>query len=436
MEIAAINRESDKRPIAKEHLNSVVEEVLNGTSFIDIHTHLFAPALGNLGLWGIDDLLTYHYLEAEFFRYSSMPPAQYWKLTKPQRADVIWRTLFLENTPISEAARGVVLVLDALGLNPAATSLAPLREFFRKQNLIDYIARILRLSGVSDVVMTNDPLDPEEEAAWKNGGELDSQFYASLRLDRILNDWNSHYRYLSEQGYPVERDANETTLTSLRRFLSSCVARIRPVYMAVSLPDTFTFPGEDVRNTLLTGAVLPACHEFQLPLALMIGVRRQVNPALRLAGDASGRADMRSIAALCEQFPDNRFMVSVLSRENQHELCVYARKFRNLLPFGCWWFLNNPSIVEEITRERLEMLGTTFIPQHSDARVLEQLIYKWRNTRRTMAPLLAKAYTLLMEDGRGITKEDVRRDIYRLFRGNFEHWTNRTINNANSSSPG
>ena len=56
------------------------------------------------------------------------------------------------------------------------------------------------------------------------------------------------------------------------------------------------------------------------------------------------------------------------------------------MPFGCWWFLNNPSIVEEITRERLELPGTTFIPQHSDARVLEQVIYKWRNTGATLAP--------------------------------------------------
>jgi hypothetical protein len=30
----------------------------------------------------------------------------------------------------------------------------------------------------------------------------------------------------------------------------------------------------------------------------------------------------------------------------------------------------------EMTRERMEMLGTTFIPQHSDARILEQVIYK------------------------------------------------------------
>jgi hypothetical protein len=197
---------------------------------------------------------------------------------------------------------------------------------------------------------------------------------------------------------------------------------MKPAYMAVSLPDSFTFPADDTRTMLLRDAVLPVCRDLGLPLSLMIGVRRGVNPALRSAGDASGRADLRSLEALCGGFPDNRFLVSVLSRENQHELCVYARKFSNLLPFGCWWFMNNPSIVEEITRERLEMLGTSFIPQHSDARILEQLIYKWRNTRRTLGPLLAHAYQTLADDGRPVTRADIQRDVDALFRGNFERW--------------
>jgi hypothetical protein len=161
---------------------------------------------------------------------------------------------------------------------------------------------------------------------------------------------------------------------------------------------------------------------LRLPLSLMIGVRKQVNPRLRLAGDAVGRADLRALENLCREFPDNRFLVSVLSRENQHELCVYARKFSNLMPFGCWWFMNNPSIVEEITRERIEMLGTSFIPQHSDARVLEQVIYKWNNTRRTMARILSDSYRLLIQDGRGVTRDDIQRDVTRLFRSNAEAW--------------
>jgi len=429
-----MNTYPDGRPISRDNIDNVVAEVLNATSFIDIHTHLFAPSFGNLALWGIDDLLTYHYLEAEFFRNSPMRPDDYWTLPKWQRAEAVWQTLFVENSPVSEATRGVVFVLHALGLDSATTSLTPLREFFREQNLADYLARIFRLSGVSDVVMTNDPLDPEEETALNKAGQPDERFHAALRLDRILNEWNSHHSRLAAHGYRVDPDAGGTTVSEVRRFLSSWAARIHPVYMAVSLPDTFSFPADDVRTRLLTHAVLPACHELQLPLVLMIGVRRQVNPALRLAGDALGRADMHAVRALCDQFPDNRLMVSVLSRENQHELCVYARKFGNLLPFGCWWFLSNPSIVEEVTRERLEMLGTTFIPQHSDARVLEQLIYKWRNTRRTIAPILAQTYKLLIEDGRPVSAEQVRRDIHRLFRGNFEQWTNRMMHHAKLSS--
>jgi hypothetical protein len=262
---------------------------------------------------------------------------------------------------------------------------------------------VFQLAGVSEVVMTNDPLDPEEAPLWESGMLPDAGFRAALRLDRVLNE-----------GMWTAADA--------RLLLETWIRRMKPVYMAVSLPDSFVFPASDARTTLLRDAVLPVCREHGLPIALMIGVRRRVNPALRSAGDASGRADLRALAALCAGFPANRFLVSVLSRENQHELCVYARKFSNLLPFGCWWFMNNPSIVEEITRERIEMLGTSFIPQHSDARILEQLIYKWRNTRRTLAPILTNSYRVLAEDGGIVTRDRIRRDVGQLFRTNFSRW--------------
>jgi hypothetical protein len=71
------------------------------------------------------------------------------------------------------------------------------------------------------------------------------------------------------------------------------------------------------------------------------------------------------------------------------------------------------------------MLGTSFIPQHSDARVLEQLIYKWRNTRRTLAPILAKSYRMASEDGRGISQDYIQRDVEKLLRSNFEGWVGR-----------
>ena len=408
--------------LASSQIRSTVEDELSSTRFIDVHTHLFMPSLGKLGLWGIDDLVTYHYLEAELFRSSSIKPGQYWALSKKEKADAIWRALFVENTPVSEATRGVVAVLNAFGLPTDSPDLTEAREFFAAQQINAHVRRVLELAGLSEVVMTNDPLDPDEAPLWENGAERDAQFHPVLRLDRVLNKWSDHWGVLAAKGYAVDANCSTPAVDEVRRFLSDWCARIRPVYMAVSLPDTFAFPEDSVRGRLLSMAVLPVCREFNMPLSLMIGVRYQVNPALRLAGDGVGKADLRSLERLCCDYPDNRYLVSVLSRENQHELCVYARKFANMLPFGCWWFLNNPSIVEEITRERLEMLGTSFIPQHSDARILEQVIYKWRNTRRTMAPILANAYQLLSDEGRPVTRADIHRDINRLFRTNFQSW--------------
>ncbi len=49
---------------------------------------------------------------------------------------------------------------------------------------------------------------------------------------------------------------------------------------------------------------------------MMIGVQRQINPNLRLAGDAVGKADVRAVERICVNNPDNRFLVTMLSREN------------------------------------------------------------------------------------------------------------------------
>jgi hypothetical protein len=422
-EIKSSGKIDTAEKLPADQIQDAVKDALTATQCVDIHTHLYPPAFGKIGLWGIDELLTYHYLEAEFFRHSDVKPEQYWSLPKRDQADAIWQTLFVQNTPISEASRGIIAVLNAFGLPTDSADLSEARGFFLDQSLETHIKRVLHLAGVTTVVMTNDPLDPDEMQVWMNGVENNAQFRPVLRLDRILWEGSDPWPRLVSQGYNVDRRASPVCIKEIRRFLSDWQRRMRPVYMAVSLPDTFQFPEDSAQGRLLREAVLPSCREFDLPLSLMIGVRRQVNPRIRLAGDAVGRADLRSLERLCREFPDNRFLVSVLSRENQHELCVYARKFSNLMPFGCWWFMNNPSIVEEITRERIEMLGTSFIPQHSDARVLEQLIYKWRNTRRTLTPVLTQSYILACEDGRAITRSEIERDVHRLFRSNFEKWT-------------
>ncbi len=102
------------------------------------------PAFGKLGLWGIDELLTYHYLEAELFRSSDISPAKYWALTKREQAEAIWRALFVENTPVSESTRGVIAVLKAFELPTDRPDLGEARAFFKAQSIEAHIQNVLK----------------------------------------------------------------------------------------------------------------------------------------------------------------------------------------------------------------------------------------------------------------------------------------------------
>jgi hypothetical protein len=403
-------------------LHAQVESAVNSTPVMDAHTHLFPLEFNELCLWGIDELLTYHYLTAEMFRTARMPYEQFWAMSKLDQADLVWKTLFVDNTPTSEAAQGIITVLDVFGLDTRAPDLREARAFFNSQRLAQHIDQVFDVARVSGVVMTNDPLDAEERPVWDRSFTADSRFKSSLRLDRLVNDWTRGASALAHQGVSVSTELNAATITTLRFTLDKWIKRTNAVYIAVSLPADFAFPNDDTRDRLLREVVLPTAKEHGLPLTLMVGVRRRVNPQLREAGDGLGRADVTAIERLCAQYPDVKFLATVLSRENQHELCVAARKFNNLMPFGCWWFLNNPSIVSEITRERFELLGQSFIPQHSDARVLEQLIYKWQHARRQIADALFDSYRHLLNRGRAVTTEEISRDVNRLFSGNFNDW--------------
>lgn len=406
----------------RSKLAAQVESVVAQTPISDIHTHLYDPAFGDLLLWGLDELLVYHYLVAEAFRYLDLPYDKFWALSKTQQADLIWEKLFIENSPISESCRGVLTCLNALGLDAKKRDLVALRRWFAKWKPADYVTRVMSVAGVSSICMTNSPFDDLERPVWERGFRRDERFSAALRIDPLLVSWKTAVPRLREWGYEVQVKLTAKTLGEVRRFLAYWSQRIHARYLMVSLPPEFHFPGPDECTQLIEHAVVPHCREHGLPLALMPGVKRAVNPQLRLAGDGLGLSNLTSIQNLCAAFPDNKFAATVLARENQHELCILARKFRNLHIFGCWWFLNNPSLIDEMTRMRLELLGLSVTPQHSDARVLDQIIYKWHHSKKVIGQVLVEKYCDLAATGWVITEAELRRDVRSLFGGGFERF--------------
>lgn len=433
--------------LAPEAIGEAVRKALACVPVVDMHTHLYPPSFGTplrgrsgpdadprgLMLWGIDELLTYHYLTAEVFRTvpaSRMPYEQFWRLSKREQADHIWRHLFVERVPLSEACRGVLTVIQKLGLDPSDPTPDGWRAHFDSLDADEYIDRVMEIANVSSITMTNNVFDDNERERWLADASVgdDPRFRAVLRIDPLLLDWAASAEKLAGWGYAVETRISPSTLEGVRRFLEDWLERTKAIYVAVSLPPEWRYPATDAAplgiagTQILERVLLRVCAERNLPFAMMIGCRRGVNPALRDAGDLGAPADVESLTNLCRNFGDNRFLVTMLSRENQHDLAVAARKFGNLMPFGCWWFLNNPGLIEEITRMRLELLGTTFIPQHSDARVLDQLIYKWEHSRQALAKVLTEKFTCLAQTGRGVNAHDVNRAVRAMFSGNFEQF--------------
>ena len=71
---------------------------------------------------------------------------------------------------------------------------------------------------------------------------------------------------------------------------------------------------------------------------------------------------------------------------------------------------------------RIEMLGTACTLQHSDARVLDQLLYKWPHSRAVIASVLQEQYTKLAVSGWSPTRAEIRRDVERLFGKSYEEF--------------
>jgi hypothetical protein len=403
-------------------LDAAVRKAVAETTVTDIHTHLFPPSHGKLLLWGVDELLTYHYLVAELFTVAprSLTPADFWKMSKSQQADLIWKSLFIERGPVSEACRGVLTTLSKLGLDVASRNLGEFRKFFAGWKAEDYVAKVFQIAGLDYAVMTNDPFKSEAVEHWQASRPGMDCLKTALRIDTLILDWPAAAKTMAAAGYATEAALSEKGYAEARRFLIDWAKRIKPVYMAASMPPSFAYPSETMPEKVIDHVVMPVAQELGLPVAMMIGVRKRVNPSLGDGGDAVGVADVTAVQNLCTKYPAAKFLITMLSRDNQHELHVLARKFGNLHMFGCWWFCNNPSIIRELAMLRLELLGTAVTAQHSDARILDQLIYKWSHSRAIIADVLAEKYRLAFESGWRPTDAEVRRDARALLGGSFE----------------
>lgn len=405
-------------------LQEWIRACVSGAPIVDVHTHLYAPCFGNLLRAELDETVCYHYLIEETVLETRMDPAAFWALDARRRADLVWKTLFVDRVPVSESCKVILTLFARDGLDVNRKDLDYYRAHYASLPKQAYVDDVLRRENVQTLVMTNDPFDTREAAVWLGGGyKADERFLAALRLDELLTYRPAAAEKLNDWGYRVERDGaglpTAGSYPEIRRFLADWLERTGAVYCAASLPPDFSLRSGLPEAEILTRCVLPVCEEKNLPVSLMFGVTRRVNPPMGEAGDSLGKTDIRELHELFRRFPRNRFFVTALARESQHELTATARIFNNVLLFGCWWFLNNPVFEREMTRMRYEMLGPKFVAQHSDANMVGHMIGKWERFKPILAEVLCENYLDLFSLGFRPDDEQIQREIADLLGGYF-----------------
>jgi hypothetical protein len=242
-------------------LNAVVAREVSAVEVIDVHTHLLPPTHGQLMLYGVDALLTYHYLVAETWMVmpldseadstSTVPDAppskdEFFAWPLARQAELVFEELFVKRTPMSEACRGFINVLSELGLTqllreaatkPAKPRLDALRGWFAQQEPAEYLERVCQLAKVKYVVMTNIPFMPEEAVHWKlkTAPIVSPRLKTALRVDPILaGDWTTVAAALRRN-----EPAHPETLEGCKAYLREWIGILKPVYLMASTPAGF-----------------------------------------------------------------------------------------------------------------------------------------------------------------------------------------------------
>ncbi|CAJ1356717.1 unnamed protein product [Effrenium voratum] len=246
--------------------------------------------------------------------------------SKQGQADLVWRGLFVERSPISEACQGVVTTLQKLGLEKqlAERDLTSIRQWFEAQRLDDHVEKVFQLANVRYAVMTNIPYVEEEAQHWRqNAPVATSRLRTALRIDTFLKgDWGSISKALRAEGL-------DETLEGAKEYLRKWARIYKPEYMMASTPHDWRYPEPPAVATmkplvkafagfgaaeLLEQVVAPLCQELSLPIALKLGAWRGMSPDLDpcCGGDGVAAADLASLQALCANFPKVKFLVTEL----------------------------------------------------------------------------------------------------------------------------
>ncbi len=390
-----------------DELKKTIDRNILQTRVVDFHTKLLPSEFGSLFKAGIDSLLSDLVLVQEFhIGERTIKPEQFASLAVPMQADLVWTKLFIEHSPLSEAQSGIVYLLHQLGINSASRDIEKIRKqlaLLDKNVLLD---KVFELAKLDSVVMSNDPYNPEERTFWKQGVSVDERFKSSISLDSLFYRAKRVCGAVRDDGLSISDDMiplKSVDAKILQQHLKQWIGITQPVYFSLSVWSGFSSQTKSQESQLLDEVVLPILLEERIPLLLLM----------------NGDRDLKTeISSLVKKNPNIDFFLS--SSEGNPWMLDLVRHHPNAHAVGLHGSHSTQSQLDECIDSRMELLGTGFIPQFSNASVLEQLVYKWKGIRTSVGKALYKRYAQIVPVGWEVTENDIRNDIQTLFNLNAE----------------
>jgi glucuronate isomerase len=408
---------------------------LDAIRLIDPHSHIqpLQPASTTLA-----DILGYHYY-TELAHSAGMPRERIEQAGLSPREKV---GRLIEWLPVLDNTVQVSWLTELcqrfFGLAESTITTSNWQSLFDASAVImaqpDWSRRVLELSNVQAVFLTNDFDDPLE-------GFDTRVFVPCLRTDELVF-------HLAKQT--VRERLERTTQISIQSSsdLHAAIGKIFERFVkknakacAISLPPDFTpsrpevvddavhkwltkkegFDAESGRHLshFVFWTLAEFCGVFKLPFDLMIGVNRQVYSEGVLQGQDlyDSRVSLIQYRELLNAFPQVTFPISVLASVTNQELTSYAWIYPNVVTSGHWWYSNTPSFIERDLAARLEAVPRTKqIGYYSDAYKLEFILPKFAMYKRILAKVLAERFVI----DRAWSEERAVELGHQVLRGNIE----------------
>lgn len=329
---------------------------------IDFHSHLY-PETDIRYKAGLIDLLNYHYFYGEYAKarkYSSQEMGVFLKMPAEDKAKLIWEYIFVHKRKdeLSHAGLGVIEIINTLLPNKFSFSESRNEICENFQDVLSAyktpsIEEIFNITGLSYTIGTYEPGETLPTSPFIKG---------AVRIDSC-----------HETSYPDIDESAEYYSLSCETHSDVFSTRMRN--NKITLYSLMTHFYYEKKFTKFLKSLIDAGKS----LWLMLGVARNINSFMGLGGDSIGLCDMRVVEMFAKKFPELNIKFSILDINQLNRAIVAERIFPNLSFQYPWWFNVNTIDVNMYLTKSREILGKrkSEIEFYSDARVLEQLIYKY-----------------------------------------------------------